>query len=67
MGESVGHVRVTAGTIGCFGIDQDGSVGILSNNHVLAATNAGRSADVILQPGRLDGGRAGDPTSTSPQ
>jgi hypothetical protein len=58
MGESIGHVRVTAGTIGCFAVDQDGTIGILSNNHVLAATNAGRLNDIILQPGRLDGGRA---------
>ena len=61
MGESVGHARVTAETIGCFGIDQDGVVGILSNNHVLAATNTGRITDVILQPGRRDGGRSGNP------
>lgn len=61
MGESVGHVRVTAGTIGCFGIDRNGSIGILSNNHVLAATNLGRTDDVILQPGRLDGGRSANP------
>ncbi|WP_156647844.1 hypothetical protein [Methylobacterium sp. Leaf87] len=60
MGESVGHLRITAGTIGCFGIDRDGSIGILSNNHVLAATNAGRTDDIILQPGRLDGGHAWD-------
>lgn len=60
MGESIGHARVTAGTIGCFGIDEDGAVGIVSNNHVLAATNTGRVSDVILQPGRLDGGQIGN-------
>lgn len=60
IGESVGHVRVSAGTIGCFAVDPGGNVGILSNNHILAATNAGRIDDVILQPGRADGGRAHD-------
>jgi hypothetical protein len=29
---------------------------ILSNNHVLAATNQGKPGDVILQPGAFDGG-----------
>lgn len=29
---------------------------ILSNNHVLAAVNTGRSGDLILQPGPVDGG-----------
>ncbi|WP_157085411.1 hypothetical protein [Methylobacterium sp. Leaf99] len=57
MGHSVGHHRITAGTIGCFGIDRDGGIGILSNNHVLANTNRGRVGDIILQPGRADGGR----------
>ncbi|MBY0257523.1 hypothetical protein [Methylobacterium sp.] len=57
MGHSVGHHRITAGTIGCFGIDRDGRVGILSNNHVLANTNRARVGDIILQPGRADGGR----------
>lgn len=60
MGHSVGHHRITAGTIGCFGIDRSGSIGILSNNHVLADTNRGRVGDVILQPGRADGGQMQD-------
>lgn len=62
MGESVGHPRITAGTIGCFGVDRDGGVGILSNNHVLADTNRGRVNDIILQPGRADGGKFDDPS-----
>jgi hypothetical protein len=30
---------------------------ILSNNHVLAASNVGKSGDLILQPGAFDGGQ----------
>ncbi|KAB1072819.1 hypothetical protein [Methylobacterium planeticum] len=57
MGASVGHHRVTAGTIGCFGVSRNGGgIGILSNNHVLANTNRGVRGDIVLQPGRLDGG-----------
>ncbi|WP_051439768.1 hypothetical protein [Methylobacterium sp. 10] len=62
MGESVGHHRVTAGTIGCFGIDGNGDVGMVSNNHVLAHTNRAKPGDVIVQPGRLDHGDAADAT-----
>ncbi|KQT20005.1 hypothetical protein ASG40_04200 [Methylobacterium sp. Leaf399] len=58
MGESVGHHRITAGTIGCFGVDADGRVGLISNNHVLAMNNKARVGDIILQPGRADGGDA---------
>ena len=57
-GISVGHHRVTAGTIGCFGIDREGRIGVVSNNHVLAHTNRGRIGDIILQPGPADGGVA---------
>ncbi|KQT71463.1 hypothetical protein ASG51_11065 [Methylobacterium sp. Leaf465] len=56
-GHSIGHPRITAGTIGCFGINRDGHIGILSNNHVLANTNRARIGDIILQPGRADGGQ----------
>lgn len=57
VGSSVGHGQVTAGTIGCFVQHRGaGGIGLLSNNHVLAATNAARIGDAILQPGRADGG-----------
>ncbi|RKH40200.1 hypothetical protein D7X55_36540 [Corallococcus sp. AB049A] len=56
-GFSVGHFRVTAGTIGGFVVDARGRRGILSNNHVLADSNAGRRGDVILQAGPFDRGR----------
>lgn len=58
-GFSVGHPNITAGTFGCLVRDlrdDDGEHLILSNNHVLADTNAGRRGDEILQPGPFDGG-----------
>lgn len=57
-GVSVGHYKVTAGTLG--GIVRDKSSGarlILSNNHVLANSNDARPGDPVLQPGPVDGGR----------
>jgi hypothetical protein len=70
-GYSTGHPSVTAGTIatGVYDILPGGSVSppahgigippkfyILSNNHVLANSNAAALGDPILQPGRVDGG-----------
>ena len=55
-GISVGHFRITAGTIGCF-VERRAKTFVLSNNHVLADENAGKPGDVILQPGDYDGGR----------
>lgn len=65
-GYSVGHVNITAGTIGTCVYDQVGTPGnasgiprqyyILSNNHVLANSNSARPGDPILQPGPFDGG-----------
>lgn len=70
-GYSVGHFAITAGTIATsvYDILPGGSttppahgVGvppryyILSNNHVLANSNAARLGDPILQPGPFDGG-----------
>jgi hypothetical protein len=57
IGSSVGHYRVTAGTIGAFAAGADGRTQILSNNHVLADENEGATGDAILQPGTADGGR----------
>ncbi|MCW4115416.1 hypothetical protein NPA31_010640 [Aurantimonas sp. MSK8Z-1] len=61
IGRSIGHRKITAGTLGCF-VDRGGAGGvcILSNNHVLANVNAARLGDVILSPGRFDGGRDPD-------
>jgi hypothetical protein len=60
-GCSVGHVNITAGTLGQRVIGRNAPWSnrhlILSNNHVLANSNAGRVNDSIIQPGRADGGR----------
>jgi hypothetical protein len=55
-GVSIGHRDITAGTLGCW-IKKDGRPVILSNNHVLANSNAAEIGDPILQPGPYDGGR----------
>ena len=61
-GVSVGHVRITAGTLGCLArgrrAPRNRRVLMLSNNHVLAAVNRGRPNDPIVQPGPHDGGRS---------
>jgi endonuclease G len=63
-GVSVGHVRVSAGTIGCIVYDrQDGTPLVHSNWHVLHGP-AGALGDLVVQPGphddnRLDGNRLG--------
>ena len=55
-GISVGHYKITAGTLGCFVADEKDRVHILSNNHVLANSDKGKWMDPVLQPGKLDGG-----------
>ncbi len=56
-GASIGHVRTTAGTLGCFVRDRSiRLLGVLSNNHILANRNNAKHGDPILQPGRADGG-----------
>lgn len=63
-GYSVGHYRITAGTIATAVYDARPFPGIprryyiLSNNHVLANSNNASIGDPILQPGRYDGGVA---------
>jgi hypothetical protein len=56
MGASVGHVDVTAGTLGAF-VNRSGTVCILSNNHVLANEDSGSAGDMILQRAKFDGGK----------
>lgn len=61
-GFSIGHIDITAGTLGCLVKDKlnpDEPV-ILSNNHVLANTNQGAVGDPIVQPGPYDGGEDPD-------
>lgn len=56
-GISIGHFNITAGTLGCLVTDNtDGSLCILSNNHVLADANAASIGDPIIQSGSADGG-----------
>lgn len=70
-GYSVGHFKITAGTIGtcvykilpggtvtppAHGIGVPPKYYILSNNHVLANSNDAALGDPILQPGPFDGG-----------
>ncbi len=55
-GVSIGHRDITAGTLGCL-VKKDGRFVILSNNHVLANSNAAEIGDAILQPGPHDVGR----------
>ena len=60
-GAAGAHTGVyTGGTLGCL-VERNGAgMYILSNNHVLAASNAGSLKDPILEPGR-DGGGAVHP------
>lgn len=58
-GISIGHVDITAGTLGCWVRDRvSGANVILSNNHVMANSNHASLGDPILQPGPADGGVA---------
>lgn len=60
-GSSVAHADVSAGTIGAFvRIAGTSAVHVLSNNHVLAASDRGQPGDAVLQPGPADGGTAQD-------
>jgi hypothetical protein len=60
-GVSVGHFKITAGTIGCLCVGRsaprNSRLMILSNNHVLANCNDAVFGDCIVQPGPYDGGR----------
>lgn len=58
-GVSIGHKDITAGTLGMV-VKRDGVRHILSNNHVLAASNHGALADPVYQPGPHDGGTEAD-------
>ena len=62
-GVSIGHYQITAGTFGCL-VQRNGQVYILSNNHVLANSNAAQLGDAILQPGPHDGGTSADQIGT---
>lgn len=57
-GFSIGHLDISAGTFGAIVRDSfsPGHYHILSNNHVLANSNAASIGDDIIQPGIADGG-----------
>jgi Trypsin len=62
-GISIGHYQITAGTFGCL-VQRNGQIYMLSNNHVLANSNAAQLGDAILQPGPHDGGTSADQIGT---
>lgn len=64
MGYSVGHFAIAAGTIGARVVNAGGAVYVLSNNHVLANSNAAAIGDATLQPGTFDGGTSADQIGT---
>lgn len=57
-GVSMGHYKVTAGTLGTVVKDRtSGELFLLSNNHVFANSNDALIGDAILQPAAMDGGQ----------
>jgi hypothetical protein len=60
-GISIGHHAITAGTLGCLATGlrapRQTRLLVLSNNHVLANSNAGKLGDCIAQQGPHDGGK----------
>jgi hypothetical protein len=57
-GVSIGHYKITAGTLGTMVKDKTtGEPLVLSNNHVLANSNDATVGDAVLQPAAMDGGR----------
>lgn len=64
-GYSCGHYAITAGTIGMKVYDAKNQEPLLlSNNHVLANSDKGKTGDAIFQPGPYDGGTAADIIAT---
>jgi hypothetical protein len=57
-GVSMGHFKVTAGTLGAVVRDRNtGERFLLSNNHVFANSNDAMIGDAVLQPAPMDGGQ----------
>jgi len=59
-GFSCSHAWTTAGTIGGIFL-KNGNPVILSNNHVIAASNKGKIGNAIINPGKYDGGNVWNP------
>ncbi len=65
IGSTIGHYRISAGTLGMFARDRTtNQLLILSNNHVLADEGRGLPGDPIWQPGSYDHGGAADAVGT---
>lgn len=58
-GNSIGHVDITAGTLGAF-VTKGQTLHILSNSHVLAVSGTAKIGDSIIYPGDADGGAMPD-------
>ena len=54
-GNSIGHVDITAGTLGAV-VARGNTLYILSNSHVLALSGKAKKGDSIIYPGDADGG-----------
>lgn len=54
-GGSIGHYKITSGTLGGF-VEDDNNYYMMSNNHVFANSNQCFGGDPILQPGPIDAG-----------
>lgn len=64
-GVSIGHYKVTAGTLGVVVKDRTtGTKLLLSNNHVFANSNEATKGDSIYQPAPMDGGTESDKVAT---
>jgi hypothetical protein len=60
-GVSIGHYKITAGTLGAVVKDRTTNQPlVLSNNHVIANSNDASPGDLVLQPGPIDGGSPAD-------
>ncbi len=58
-GYSIGHVKITAGTLGAV-VTKARRYHLLSNSHVLALSGTAKKGDPITYPGPDDGGRTPD-------
>lgn len=54
-GFSVGHIKITAGTVGAI-VKKDDKRFLLSNSHVLANSGKGKPGDKVVYPGPADDG-----------
>jgi hypothetical protein len=57
QGASISNINAgTTGTLGCLVRDSDGTICVLSSNHVLARVSQAKANELIIQPGATDGG-----------